>query len=317
MAKILAADKFISPTDLGPTNVHIHLIGAPPFWLYRTPSFDNDIDYSLVDQEKALEEIKLYLSSGGCSALDATARDYGRNAKAIEYIIKNVPKINLILVTGFNRGIYLEKWYYEANEKQIYDMFLKEIETGIDDTNLRAGAIKVGADYMRILPIELKLMKIATEVYKSTGVPIVIHTTLGTMALEILGFLEKNGVDPQHMIFYHADRNLDSWYWTQIAERGAFITIDQIGKIKYAPESRRIDFIIEMVKRGFEDQILLGTDFARRSDFISYGGGPGLEYLFTKFIPFMEMIFEKQGIEKKIIQKFTQNNPSKALTLKF
>ncbi|MCC5994652.1 MAG: phosphotriesterase, partial [Candidatus Aenigmarchaeota archaeon] len=82
--------------------------------------------------------------------------------------------------------------------------------------------------------------------------------------------------------------------------------------IKYAPESRRVEFLLEMVARGYENQILLGTDFARRSDFISYGGGPGLGYLFEKFVPFAKKIFAKRGYEKSIVEKFVQENPQKA-----
>ena len=299
-------------SELGRVNSHIHLVGMPPPWLYHTPSFSNDPDYALTDPDKAVEEARILLRSGGNSALDATTRDYGRNPKAIYYVLQNVPELNLILVTGFNRGIYLDEWYYEASIDRISEMFAREVSESIDGLPLRAGAIKIGADYMRILPIERKCITAAAQAHLATKAPIVVHTTLGTQAVEILDLLEKQGVDPHRVIFFHVDRNLDPWYWEEVAARGAYLVLDQIGKIKYAPESRRVEFLLEMVARGYENQILLGTDFARRSDFISYGGGPGLGYLFEKFVPFAKKIFAKRGYEKSIVEKFVQENPQKA-----
>jgi phosphotriesterase-related protein len=299
-------------SELGRVNSHIHLVGMPPPWLYHTPSFSNDPDYALTDPDKAVEEARILLRSGGNSALDATTRDYGRNPKAIYNVLQNVPELNLILVTGFNRGIYLDEWYYEASIDRISEMFAREVSESIDGLPLRAGAIKIGADYMRILPIERKCITAAAQAHLATKAPIVVHTTLGTQAVEILDLLEKQGVDPHRVIFFHVDRNLDPWYWEEVAARGAYLVLDQIGKIKYAPESRRVEFLLEMVARGYEHQILLGTDFARRSDFISYGGGPGLGYLFEKFVPFAKKIFAKRGYEESIVEKFVRENPQKA-----
>lgn len=311
---ILTARGHVDSSEIGPTNFHIHLIAMPPPWLYKTPSFENDPDYILSDTDKAVDELKLLITSGCKTAVDATTRDYGRNAKALKVILDQVENINYILVTGFNRGIYLDRSYYERDEEELADQFISEIEEGIDGTDLKAGLIKIGTDYMRILPIELKCIKAAIHAHLSTKIPIVVHTTLGTMAHEILDLLEKNGVDPRAVIFYHSDRNLDPWYWEDILDRGSYIVIDQIGKIKYCPDGKRAEFIVEMTTRGYGKQILLGTDFARRSDFASYGGGPGLGYLFNKFVPFLRKVFEKNGFDPKQVDEITINNPANALS---
>ncbi|MCS7127730.1 MAG: hypothetical protein RMI83_00405 [Desulfurococcaceae archaeon] len=321
MGQVVLANKVISSSELGPTNSHVHLVAMPPPWLYKIPvSFENDIDYALIDPEKATHELSLYLASGGKACLDATTRDYGRNAKSIKSIIEKIPAAQLILVTGFNRGIYLHPdyfpEYFSSSIDKVADIFANEVEEGIEGTTLRAGAIKIGADYMKILPIEEKLIKAAAQAHKATGAPILVHTTYGTMALEILEILEDEYVDPESVTFFHADRNLDPWYWTDVLERGSYITIDQLGKIKYASEGARVEFLAEIVRRGYEDKILLGTDFARRSDFISYGGGPGIPYLFKTFIPFTKRVFEKMGIEANVVDKFIKDNPSAAFSVK-
>ncbi|MGB9787103.1 MAG: phosphotriesterase family protein [Infirmifilum uzonense] len=313
---ILTARGPVSDDELGYTNLHIHLVAMPPAWLYKTPTFSNDPDYILSDLDKAVEELKLYHASGGQAAVDATCRDYGRNPKAMVQVVERVPEVKLVLVTGFNRGIYLEEWYYTASEDKLAELFASEVKNGIEGTPLRAGLIKIGADYMRILPVESKGMRAAASAHLSTGAPIVVHTTLGTAALEILELLERQGVDPASVIFYHVDRNLDVYYWEEIASRGSYLVLDQIGKVKYAPESARALFILNMVRRGFERHILLGTDIARRSEMKSYGGGPGLDYLFGKFVPYLRKVFEKEGVEAGLVEKFVLENPRRALRLR-
>ncbi len=314
--EVITAKGPVPASSLGLTNSHIHLVAMPPAWLYKTPTFSNDPDYALTDVDKAVQELKYFLKAGGKTAVDATCRDYGRNPKAIKYVVERVPEVNLILVTGFNRGIYLDDWYYQTSMDKLAEYFSSEIEEDIEGTGLKAGLIKIGADYMRILPIEKKCIKAAATAHLSTGAPILAHTTLGTMAVEILSLLEREGVDPASVIFYHVDRNMDPWYWEEVLQRGAYITLDQIGKIKYGPESKRVEFLIEMVRRGYEDQLLVGTDFARRSDFKSYGGGPGLGYLFEKFLPFAKKIFKAKGIEGEIVEKFVIHNPAKAFSIR-
>ena len=297
-------------------NSHIHLVANPPAWLSKTPTFENDPDYMLTDWEKGLQELKLMIEAGAKGALDATTRDYGRNPMALKYIIDRTPNFHLIAVTGFNRGIYLDESYYSTPLDRLAESFASEVSDGIEGTGLRAGAIKIGADYMRILPIEEKCIRAAAIAHKATGAPVVVHTTLGTFAVEILNFLEREGVDPSSVIFFHVDRNLDPWYWDSVLERGSYIVLDQIGKIKYAPDGRRAEFVVEMVSRGYERQILLGTDFARRSDFKSYGGGPGLGYLFSTFLPLLKKVLKSRGFEEYVAEMFINENPSKALRLR-
>ncbi len=313
--EIITARKKMNASDIKMFNAHMHLIAMPPSWLYKTPTFNNDIDYALTDEDRAIAELDAYTRSGGESALDATCRDYGRNPEAIEKIVKR-SNVNLILVTGFNRGIYLDSSYYEKNVNELSELWSEEVEKGIENTSLRAGVIKVGMDYMHIMPVEKKCIMAAFEAHKKTRAPIAVHTTVGTMASEFLDLAEKNGIDPGAIIFFHADRNMDSFYWKSVTERGAFITIDQIGKINYGTESSRAKFIEDLITSGFENKILLGTDFARRSNFEAYGYGPGLGYLFEKFVPFLSSFLATDGIQKETVLKIVNENPRGAFSLK-
>ena len=42
----------------------------------------------------------------------------------------------------------------------------------------------------------------------------------------------------------------------------------------------------------------LGTDFARRIDFLGFGGEPDLRYLFGKFIPYLEKVSQEKDLKR-------------------
>jgi predicted metal-dependent phosphotriesterase family hydrolase len=66
-----------------------------------------------------------------------------------------------------------------------------------------------------------------------------------------------------------------------------------------------------MLKRGFSSRILLGMDVTR-DRYVSYGGEPGLEYIISGFVPFLE----KRGVSPDDIARMTAQNPRNALSFK-
>ncbi|MDK2836630.1 MAG: 5-phospho-D-xylono,4-lactonase, partial [Thermosediminibacterales bacterium] len=77
-----------------------------------------------------------------------------------------------------------------------------------------------------------------------------------------------------------------------------------------------VDAIIELVKSGFEDKILISGDMARKSYLEAYGGGPGFRFIIQKFIPRLKMQFDEEGLNPDIVNKFIVLNPQRALTFK-
>ena len=107
----------------------------------------------------------------------------------------------------------------------------------------------------------------------------------------------------------HLDRNPDFWYHKKIAERGAYVGYDGISKIKYFPDSVRINLIKKMIDSGFIEKLLISEDIGRKSYFKSYGGGPGLEYILKKFI----FRLLEEGISENEIEQIWIKNPSELL----
>ena len=70
----------------------------------------------------------------------------------------------------------------------------------------------------------------------------------------------------------------------------------------------------KLVKDGFEEQILLSGDTARRSYCTRYGWGPGLSYPLKWFIPQLKDMAAQQGLDgDKLVHKFYFENPIRCM----
>jgi phosphotriesterase-related protein len=68
--------------------------------------------------------------------------------------------------------------------------------------------------------------------------------------------------------------------------------------------------LAQMISEGYEDQLMLGTDGARRSLWRSLGGGPGLAWLNTGFID----VLARGGIDEATRRKLFVDNPARLLS---
>ncbi len=330
MGRIRTILKDITSEELGITNAHEHLVCRPPYWVIHQ---ENDL--LLDDESKTLQDVLDFKYNGGKSIVDATAIDYGRDIAAVANISSQT-KIHIVATAGFNKSFLwnaplpdrlksligeqfetYKDWIEKSTIEELVDFVSKEIEEGLEGTSYRAGQVKFGTSYNSIKPLEVKILKVACAVHKRTKAPIHSHTEGGTMALEQIELLLLEGIDLKYVTFGHMDRNCDFYYHEQIAKTGAFLSFDGLGKNKYGPESLRIDAIINLINLGYEDQIVLGGDTARRSYYKHYDYGLGLEYLLKKWsVRFVDEC-ERRGLDgKKLIEKLLVKNPARALSFK-
>lgn len=295
----------VPPEELGQTYVHEHLLTRPPLWRIK-----EDPDYVLDSREKILEELRLFQKAGGRTLVDCTAIDYGRNARDFLEVAERTD-VQLVALTGFNRGDYGERWIREASVEQMAEIMSRDVLEGMDGTSARAGLIKFGTSYNVVLPVEVRFIQAAARAQRKTGAPVITHTTRGTLGLEQVNLFEGAGGDVTRLALSHLDQNLDFWYLRQIAARGAYILFDGPAKVKYAPDEARVAMLKRLVDAGYEDHLLISGDMGRRSYLKAYGGGPGFEYLLKQFVPRLR----DEGFGDALIQKFFVENPRRFLTI--
>lgn len=269
----------IAPEELGTTLSHEHLVATPPAWMAA-----KDPDLVVLDVEKAVAETELFRDAGGEAMFEASAWDYGRDAAALRLISERTG-VKIIACGGFNKGL----WFHERTEgwstEQYQEVMVREITEGIGETGVRAGVLKFGTGYNQISEAEERVIRAACRAHLLTGAPLHSHTEAGTMALEQLAIVREEGVDPRRVTIAHLSRNLDPWLHRKVAESGAMVLVDQLSKVKYGPESGRIDMFVDLVDGGFLDQLLVGGDLARQSDMRSYERGPGIPWILSDWLP--------------------------------
>ena len=305
MAKTIETVLGPVPVDqLGVTDYHEHLYVEPPIWLHRI-----DPDFALNDIEKSAAELREWYRAGGRTLIEMTAMDFGRNLKAIRAIAERVPEVHVLVTTGFNRPYYMGRWVYEADEADMIRQVVREVTVGIGSTGIRAAIIKCGTEYNIFDEAGKKLCRVAAAAHRETGAPIITHTTAGTLGYEQVAFLAEHGVPPSRICLSHLDRNPDFALHTKIARTGAYLGYDCFGKVKYGPDSVRVELLRRMVEAGLGQQILIGNDLGRPSYWRSYGGGPGLAYVLENFVPRLR----EEGFSEAVIDDLLIHNPRRFL----
>lgn len=319
----------IEPSKLGFTYSHEHIVCRPPYWVEQGAD-----DLLLDNKEKSKLDVLDFKNLGGQAIVDATAVDYGRDVSSVKQIAEETG-VTIVGTAGFNKsflwnapipgevkqvvGDYstFHEWIDAKSINELADFVIQEIEVGLQGTDVRGGQVKFGTGYNRITPLEEKTLRAVARAYHETKAPMHSHTEAGTMGLEQIELLKSEGVNLEHISFGHMDRNPDPFYHQKMAETGAFLCFDGISKIKYAPESTRIHCILELVKRGFEGQILVSGDTARKSYYKHYDYGLGLENIIGKWVPrFIEEANANGFDGELLINKFFIENPARCFTFK-
>lgn len=295
----------IDPAEFGVCYPHEHVLCTPPANV-------TDRDLTMDSEDAALKELGWFQAAGGRSLVEMTPADYGRNAVGLKRVSEN-SGVNIVCVTGHHKEAFSAAWVQDRSIDELTDRFSRDVTDGVDGTSIKAGAIKAASSLNKITPNEEKVFRAAARAYRAVGAPISTHTEAGTLALEQIELLRSEGVDPARVIIGHLDRKLDWAYHLQIAQTGVYLGYDQISKEKYEPDSKRVEFILRLVKEGFGRQIVLGGDLARKSYWPSYGtgGGPGLTYILWRFVPWLR----SEGLSEEAIENILVHNPARALSM--
>lgn len=300
---IRTVDGDIFPHEAGVTYAHEHLIWSPP-----EPFASEEPDFVMLDKNKAIAEVKDFVSRGGKTIVEMTTMELSRNPIALAEISRAC-NVNIIAATGFNKAKFSKNITESLSINEIADLMIKDLTIGMENTSVKAGVIKASSSMNVIADEEKKVFLAASKAHLETGAPISTHTEGGTMAAEQVEILTQNGIHPSRILIGHLDRKLDFEYISSIAQLGVMLGFDQIGKHKYAPDQERIKIIKQLVDTGFENQILLSGDMARRSSWKSYNGSSalGLSYLLHSFVPAML----EAGIPEQAVNKIMRHNPAR------
>lgn len=286
----------ISPHEMGLTYSHEHVVIEESF-----PTIANK-DFILNDTTKISEELKEFSAKGGRTLVDTMPANCGRNVVKLAEV-SELSHVNIIAPTG----VHLEKYYppnhwrYHLSESELTDLFIKDVEEGIDEydygcpvvkrTQHKAGLVKLATGDGPITAHQEKIFHAVVNTHLHTGAPILTHTNSGKHALAQVNLFYKLGANLQHVVLSHVDKCKDLSWHKDLMQAGTYVEYDSHFRWKPGEENFTYKLLQELLP-GYGDRIVLGMDMARNSYWKSYGGKPGLTYLLTTF----KSDLEKMGL---------------------
>ena len=295
----------IAPGEMGVTLPHEHVmcdfIGADKVTSQR---YDPDEVVRVM-----LPRLKELRKSGVRTFVDCTPAFIGRDPEILSRLSK-ASGLYILTNTGLYKEPFLPRYAWAVSDQELADMWAREIMEGIGETGIRAGFIKIAVNPGPLIPIQKKIVAAAGRTHKLTGAVICSHTASGAAALEQLGILEREKVDPSAFIFAHTGAEKDQALIFKAARRGAWIEYDTIS---ISTLDRNIELVQAMLEKGYENNLLLSQD-SGWYNVGEPGGGQinGYTCLVREFLPKLE----QAGVSKELIRKLTVENPTRAFTLR-
>jgi phosphotriesterase-related protein len=301
----------IQPSKLGFCQSHEHLSIARGYPV--SVSADQCID----DEEKSRQELELYRVAGGTAVVDAQGLGCGRDAAMLRNISEK-STMHIIASTGFHKMLFYPRrhWIYSISAGDLTKLYLTELNQGmfincdtaypVEQIGARAGIIKAALDAGEFSPQYEKLFSAAAEAARLSGVALMVHIEKGSDPIALADFLTNKGVDPRQLVFCHMDRmEPDLGVHRELCSRSINLEYDTIGRPKYHDDETEISIIQELLKWGYEKQLLMSLD-TTRSRLRSYGGEPGLAYILERFIP----LLRRRDVSEEQINLFFKENPA-------
>jgi predicted metal-dependent phosphotriesterase family hydrolase len=296
----------LSGEELGITLIHEHVlvdfIGA------------DKVSRNRYDAEEAfrtvLPRLKEAYESGCRTLVECTPAYIGRDPVLLTKL-SQASGLHLITNTGYYGAAndkFLPQHAFAESADQLARRWIREFGSGIDDTGIKPGIIKIGVDPGPLSPIDAKLVRAAARTHLETGLTIASHTGDATAALEQLDLLREYGVAASAFIWVHAQNETKLEKHFEAARRGAWVEFDGIAEKSL---QWHVQLVQEMSRRGFLDRTLISQDAGWYHVGESAGGAfRSYDFLFTRFLPALK----SAGIADKQIRVLLVENPKRVLT---
>lgn len=302
--KIMTVTGPIPASKLGLTLPHEHvfsIFGNPP------------VRYPFYPEQKLMSSVIPYLmkikSLGVKSIVDGTAAYFGRHPEYLRQIAEETG-INIITNTGYyaaSEDKYVPRHAYTESAEKLATRWSSEMANSIDGTEIFPGFIKTAIDDGPLSEIDAKLIQVAAQTHKNTGLAIQTHTGKNEEgAFQILEILEQNRVHPSAWIWIHAHHVEQPEKLVTAAKQGAYISFDGLNE-EIAPHVLKM--VAQLKSNGLIHRVLLSHD---GNSFRKDGSKKDYHFLLEGF----RNQFIKYGFTEDNFIRITEKNPAEAFTIK-
>jgi phosphotriesterase-related protein len=251
----------IRAEQLGVTLVHEHFAFGFPGWNAQTQwPYDREAIEAV-----SLQRLNDMKAVGIKSVIDATPGDVGGRDPLLLKSLAEKSGVNIIA----SAGLYFEKeggsayfkflrFLQRDVEQDIHELLKTEITSGIGNTGVRPGIIKVSTDDPEISEYEQMVVRAAVRVSVETGTPIITHCQGATVGPVQQALFTSLGANPKKIMIGHQNNSPDiNYHLSQLEKPGFFLGFDRTGSI-IGPAAE--ECIIELVKKGHADRLMVSHD---------------------------------------------------------
>ena len=297
------------PEQMGITSAHEHIqLQSDPVQREKSMAF-------------AIADLKRSKELGLKTIIDVTPTRDVRGLKEVSL----ATGVNVVCCTGF---------YLLNDEQQTFKVadfeshMIREIEDGIQGTQIRPGVIKVAVRGLPITDGERNVLIAAANVQKRFNLPICTHAVSG--CAEQQEILEQAGADLNHCYYSHVEatfgwsgRNVEQEieYLAKVVGKGSTLSYNNFGNWNHTKPEDLALIINELVKRGFDSRMVATMDLTWSfendnlkilwSDTNEGGEDRTYSYLLRKAVPWMK----ENGVPEKSVNKFILDNPRRIFTM--
>lgn len=243
----------IEPGDLGFTLMHEHVLVAGPNLYASFP----DLFGPAEREARAIEALKKAKALGVDTIVDATTFDLGRVPELLRAVAEG-SGVNIVNVTGW--WLDVPRFLRGVSPNQMAREFIRDVEQGFRDTDIKAGLLKCAADFEGVTA-DLELMaRAVARAHNETGLPIMVHSyPTGQVARRQLEIFREEGVDLTRVKIDHSNDTTDTEYLEWILDQGCYLGLDRYPGRLVSPHMRTVT-MKRLIDMGYEDRLCPSHD---------------------------------------------------------
>jgi phosphotriesterase-related protein len=316
----------IDADELGRTLIHEHMVTrdeAVAFqWPHVRPTAPNPDNPEPPDfLSPALDCARAVLAHGVKTVCEPTAMFIGRDVGLSRQVAEETG-LQLVACTGIYTYDHLPPFFLARDADAIAELFVHDIEVGIQGTEIKAAFLKCAADEPGITPNIEKVHRAVAKASVRTGKPIMAHSrpASGTGPKQI-DIFEEEGVDLAKVQIAHTGDTDDLDYIERLLDRGVWIGLDRFGLDVFLPMEKRVPTAAALLERGYADRMFLSQDYCATLDWYpvelmlqmqeaGLARGWSMTLLFEEVIPALR----ERGMTDEQLEVMLVDNPRRWLT---
>jgi phosphotriesterase-related protein len=260
------------------------------------------------EEADVIDDLRKAKTHGLAAITDLSAPGWGRDPVALRRISQQAG-VAVVCAAGFYWDPFPDI-VINGSVEALRDAMIAEVETGIGDTKIRCGVIKVGTARGTPGEMEARLFKAAAAAATATGAAVITHTSSTEQAPWHVDVLQRAGMDMTRVVISHMGAARSVTELARIARSGAYLGIDKVSFPKGPTNVRLADLVREACALGVERQLILSSDVARKT-FLHRHGGLSYSTVFVDFVPMLR----ERGLSQSLIETMLRDNPSRLLHL--